>query len=115
MEEVIDDLVMKAKQKAVQECVDQELAAGKEYASATAYVEANRKESTQTQGKESESSESPSQADPTQDSTAPVPQQATSTRQAGMFHVSHTRSAIRPGVFDGCFKQGEERWQRDVV
>ena len=94
--------------KAAQVHKDRELAAAEERATVTrAQVGVVRKESTRVQGKELRSSENPSRADTMQDSKAPLPQQATSTRQAGAFHVSHTSNTISPAVFDGSFKEGE--------
>lgn len=45
--QALDDVVMEAKREAVQENVDQELAAAKEHATAIAQEEADRRESTQ--------------------------------------------------------------------
>ena len=63
------------------------------------------------QGKELRNSDSSSQANPHQVPTASLVHNATSTTQAGMLHISHTGSPVRPPGFDRCFKQGEERQQ----
>ena len=91
----------------------EERAAAREYATATSEEEEGTKEGAQAQGMEPRSSKNPSQAIPLEVPTASPPHHATSTTQAGTFHISDTSS--RPPVYDGCFKQGEEECMQGEI
>ena len=87
--QAIEDYVMKA----IREAREEERPAARENATATSEEEKGTKEGAQAQGKEPSSSKNPSQAIPLQVPTASLPHHATSTTQAGTFHVSDTSKA----------------------
>ena len=106
-QEAIENHVAKESRRAV----DQAMAAAEEHANATrTQEEAERKENTQAQDKEPRSSDNSSTTDPVHvlaKAFQGFQQQAASANQAGTFRVSH--SGFKPLIFDGCFKQGEDR------
>ena len=108
---------MKATREAMKEGIEKERAAAREHATVTTEEEEGTKEGAQAQGKEPRSSKHPSQATSLQVPAASLPHHATSTTQAGTFHISHTiySSPVRPPVFDGCFKKGEDRQQKVML
>ena len=113
--QAIEDYFMEATREAMQVGREEERAAASEHATVTTEEEEGTKEGAQAQGKDSRSSKNPPQANPLQVPAASLPHHATSTTQAGTFHISHTSSPVTPPVFDGCFKQEEEECMQEEI